>query len=93
VLAVTPPQGSPGQTFQLALSGAIPAEIVKFEIDSPSRTFTGSPHTAAEDGSVSATYYTDAGNPTGDYVVKATGDQGTIAQAVFHLVKPDTPRS
>ncbi|HEY7134158.1 MAG TPA: LysM peptidoglycan-binding domain-containing protein [Acidimicrobiia bacterium] len=92
-LVVKPTQGPPGQAFQLDLTGAQPSEVIVFEIDKPAGTFTGSPHTASEDGAVTATYNTSTTDPAGTYVVKVHGAQGTAAQATFHVVNATTPPS
>jgi LysM repeat protein len=83
-LTVTPPSGSAGTGFQLKLDGAQAAEIVRFEIDSPSgKKFSGPPHTASSGGEVNATYQTTPADPVGNYTVIATGDKGTSATAQF----------
>lgn len=87
-LVVTPPQGRPGRAFQLALRGATPGETIIFKIDSPAGTYTGGPHVAAANGTVTATYQPASGDPTGVYRVTATGTLGTTIQATFRLVAP-----
>jgi LysM repeat protein len=87
-LVVTPPQGRPGRAFQLALRGATPGETITFAIDSPAGRYTGGPHTAAPNGTVTATYEPASGDPTGLYRVTATGTLGTTIQAMFRLVAP-----
>jgi LysM repeat protein len=82
-LTITPPHAQPGQAFQLKLTGAVPSETIRFEIDSATRKYTGGPHTASADGSVTATYQTDLAGPTGIYNVTATGSLGTTSQARF----------
>jgi LysM repeat protein len=82
-LTITPPHGQPGQAFQLKLTGAVPSETIKFEIDSGTRRYTGGPHTASADGAVTATYQTDLAAPPGIYHVTATGNLGTTVQASF----------
>jgi LysM repeat protein len=82
-LIITPPEGQPGQAFQLKLTGAVPSETIKFEIDSTTRRYTGGPHTASADGAVTATYQTDLAGPTGIYHVTATGNLGTTVHARF----------
>jgi LysM repeat protein len=84
-LTITPPSGRPGDAFQLELTGAVPSETIRFEIDSATRKYTGGPHTATADGAVTATYQTDLGGPSGIYNVTATGSRGTIAHARFVL--------
>lgn len=85
-LRVTPAQGHVGEGFQLDLTGAKPAEAVVFEIDSPAGKYTGHPHLAADDGSVTATYIPSVGDPVGTYQVIATGNLGTTARASFRVV-------
>jgi LysM repeat protein len=87
-LVVTPPQGRPGRAFHLALRGATPAETITFQIDSPAGTYTGGPHTAAANGTVTATYQPAPGDPIGVYHVTAKGTLGTTIQATFRLVAP-----
>jgi LysM repeat protein len=82
-LTITPPHGQAGQAFQLTLTGAVPSETIRFEIDSATRKYTGGPHTASADGAVTATYQTDLAGPTGVYNVTATGSLGTTSQARF----------
>jgi LysM repeat protein len=82
-LTITPPKGQPGQAFQLKLTGAVPSETIRFEIDSATRKYTGGAHTASADGTVTATYQTDLAGPTGTYNVIATGNLGTTIQARF----------
>jgi LysM repeat protein len=83
VLVVMPTASAQGDPFQLRLSGALPSETITFEIDSPKHRYTGRPHTATMFGTVSATYHSGFNDPTGTYVVKATGNMGTIARAQF----------
>jgi LysM repeat protein len=85
-LHVTPAQGHAGEAFQLDLTGAKPAEAVVFEIDSPAGKYTGRPHIAADDGSVTATYLPSVANPAGTYEVIATGNLGTTARTSFRVV-------
>jgi hypothetical protein len=82
-LAVSPREGQQGQAFQITLTGAVPSETVKFEIDSPKTKYTGGPHTASADGTVIATYQTALSDPTGTYTVTATGNRGTRVSATF----------
>jgi LysM repeat protein len=84
-LVVTPPDGPPGATFTFNLTGAKAGETVTFEIDAPGHKFTGPPHSAADDGSVSASYQTNASDATGIYMVAASGDQGTSVRATFRI--------
>jgi LysM repeat protein len=89
-LVVTPPEGQAGQAFQLKLTGALPSETIKFEIDSPAAKYTGGPHTASADGRVTATYQTALSGPTGTYTVTATGNQGTTIRTGFRVVAAAT---
>jgi LysM repeat protein len=82
-LTITPPKGQPGQAFQLKLTGAVPSETIRFEIDSATGKYTGGPHTASAEGTVTATYQTDLAGPTGIYNVTATGNLGTTVLARF----------
>jgi LysM repeat protein len=84
-LVVTPRDGSPGETFTFNLTGAEAGETVTFEIDGPGYKFTGPPHTAAEDGSVTASYQTNGNDASGVYTVGATGDQGTTTRATLRI--------
>jgi LysM repeat protein len=84
-LVVTPPDGSPGETFTFNLTGAEAGETVTFEVDAPGYKFTGPPHTAADDGSVSTSYQTNASGASGTYTVAATGDQGTSVRATLRV--------
>ena len=90
-LNVSPPDGPPGTTVQLTVTGAHNGESITFEVDSPSGAkFTGPPHTASSDGSVTATYQTTPQNPLGTYTVTAKGSQGTNGQGSFNLSPPPT---
>ncbi len=82
-LVVTPSAGSPGQSFQLRLTGAQPNELVTFEVRSSTHTFTGPPHQASADGTVTATYNAGASDPTGTFEVRATGKKSTSARTSF----------
>jgi hypothetical protein len=82
-LAVSPREGRQGQAFQITLTGAVPSETIKFEIDSPKTKYTGGPHTASADGTVIATYQVALSDPTGTYTVTATGNRGTRMSATF----------
>ena len=88
-LIVSPHTGQPGQAFQLTLTGAVPSETIKFEIDSPKSKYTGGPHTASTDGAVRATYQSAFSDPTGVYNVTATGNRGTVIRATF-VITPAT---
>jgi LysM repeat protein len=82
-LVVSPHAGHAGQAFQIVLTGAVPSETIKFEIDSAKGKYTGSPHTASADGAVIATYQVALSDPTGTYTVTATGNRGTRMSATF----------
>jgi LysM repeat protein len=76
-LVVTPPDGIAGHVFTFTLTGAKAGETVTFQIVAPGGgIFTGSPHTAGEDGVVTASYRS-GGDSAGTYTVVATGDRGT----------------
>jgi len=89
-LIVSPHTGQPGQAFQLALTGAVPSETIKFEIDSPKSKYTGGPHTPSTDGAVRATYQSAFSDPTGVYTVTATGNRGTVVRATFVITSATT---
>jgi LysM repeat protein len=89
-LVVTPREGQAGQAFQLELTGAVPSETIKFEIDSTAGKYTGGPHTASAAGAVSATYQTSLGGPARTYIVTATGNKGTTVRAGFRVVAATT---
>jgi LysM repeat protein len=88
-LTVSPHTGPPGHAFQLKLTGAVPSETIKFEIDSPKSKYTGGPHTPSPDGAVNATYQSALSDPTGVYNVTARGNRGTIVRATF-VITPAT---
>lgn len=90
-LAITPTAGSQGQAFQLKLTGAPPSEAITFEVHSPRATFTGPPHIATADGTVTATYQTGPGDPTGTFTVVAKGRAVPISQATFVLLASTAP--
>jgi len=95
-LVVSPSVGPPGGAFHFTLTGAAPAETIRFEIDSPTGKYRGPAHIASADGMVTASYQSaggglySAGAPTGIYEVIATGDQGTTARTVFAVDTPST---
>ena len=82
-LVVTPSVGQPGRAFHFNLTGAKPAEMIRFEIDSPTGKYQGPPHTVSTDGTATATYQTSGFDPSGIYEVVATGNSGTTARAIF----------
>jgi LysM repeat protein len=85
-LIVTPPDGIAGHVFTFMLTGAKVGETVTFQIVAPDgEIFTGSPHTAGENGVVTASYRSE-GDAAGTYTVVATGDRGTSLQATYHLL-------
>jgi len=88
-LVVTPSRGEPGQAFQLKVSGVQPTETITFEIDSAAGRYHGGPHTSAN-GTVTATYQTASGDPTGLYGVTATANTGTTVRSSFVVVAPTT---
>ena len=72
--------------LQFRLTGARPGEQVEFVVGTPNGSFNGPPHVADNSGTVSAAY--DAGGLAGDYLVLATGNQGSVARADFHINAP-----
>jgi LysM repeat protein len=85
-LSVTPPDGIAGMVFTFTVTGAKVGEAVTFQVVAPGGgIFTGSPHTAAQDGSVTGSYRTD-GDAAGKYDVVATGDRGTSLRASYRLL-------
>lgn len=84
-LVVTPPDAPAGETFLLDLTGANAGEVVTFTIQSPDGgEFTGPPHRASPEGSVSTGYHSSGDEP-GIYRVMANGDRGTSARASFRV--------
>jgi LysM repeat protein len=85
-VTVSPPDGISGNTFTFTVTGAKVGENVTFQILGPrGRTFTGSPHTASNDGVVTATYISKGDDP-GTYAVVASGDRGTSLRAEYRLL-------
>jgi LysM repeat protein len=85
-LTVTPADAPAGGTFQLTLTGAQPGETVTFEIDRQGGgKFTGPPHTAAADGTVTATYQSGLSDAAGTFLVVARGNQGASAEAALRV--------
>ena len=75
-----------GSTFTFTVRGAKVGEAVTFQVVAPGGgTFNGSPHAAAQDGSVTASYRTD-GDAAGKYDVVATGDRGTSLRGAYRLL-------
>jgi LysM repeat protein len=73
-----------GSGFGLTLLAAQPSESVTFDIVLPDgSTYTGSPHAASAEGTVTATYDTAVGQ--GVYRVTATGGLGTNVELAFHV--------
>lgn len=86
-IAITPQAGPPGERFTFLLNGAKAGEAITFSIDMPGgRKFTGSPHTASQEGNVSTTFQSDGTNDPGTYNVVATGDRGTQLGASFRVL-------
>jgi LysM repeat protein len=92
-LVITPATANPGRTVQLELSGAQPSETITFEVISPSASFTGTPHTASDEGRVATTYTLNSGDPAGTYTIVATGDQGTVAEASLQVEAAGSARA
>jgi LysM repeat protein len=90
-LLIEPATVAPGSTANLTLSGAQPGERITFEIQTPTGTFKGPPHTAGADGTVTTTYAPNATDPAGSYQVVAHGDQGTNAIAALVVRAPGAP--
>jgi LysM repeat protein len=83
---VNPPDGIAGMVFTFTVTGAKVGETITFEVVAPGGgVFTGSPHTAGQDGTVTASYRTD-GDAAGKYEVVATGDRGTSLRSSFRLL-------
>ena len=83
---VNPPDGIAGMVFSFTVTGAKVGETITFEVVAPGGgIFTGSPHTAGQDGTVTASYRTD-GDEAGKYEVVATGDRGTSLRSSFRLL-------
>jgi len=89
-LVVTPTTGSQGQAFQLVLTGAQPFGQFSFVVRSPKATFTGPPHIATAQGSVTATYQTGLSSPTGTFTVVAMGNARPLSETTF-TVTASTP--
>ena len=85
-LGVSPADGPAGTQFTFTLTGAQPNETIIFQIDAPGGDkFTGPPHTAAQEGSVSAMYQSSVSSAVGTYTVIAGGNAGSSAQATFRI--------
>lgn len=85
-VTVSPRDGISGNTFTFTVTGAKVGEAVTFQIMGPAgRVFTGSPHTASNDGVVTAAYISKGDDP-GTYAVVATGDRGTSLRAEYRLL-------
>lgn len=85
-LTVTPPDTIAGTAVTFIVASAKAGERVTFEIVSPDGgIFTGSPHTASQDGAVMTTYNT-SGDDSGTYRVVATGDRGTSLEAKYRIL-------
>jgi LysM repeat protein len=85
-VTVSPPDGISGGTFTFTVTGAKVGETITFQIVAPSgKVFTGSPHTASNDGVVTASYISTGDDP-GTYAVVATGDRGTSLRAEYRLL-------
>jgi hypothetical protein len=87
-LVAAPPSGPVGTAFALTAGGFKPGESMTFEIDIPKTPvdkFVGPPHAVGPDGTVTTTYtpLRTSGDPPGVYQLKATGNEGTHAQATL----------
>lgn len=86
-LVVKPTTAHVGGSVELRLRGAQPYEVITFEIQRPTGSFTGPPHAASTDGKVMTTYEFGFADVPGTYTVIARGDQVTTAQASFRVVE------
>lgn len=85
-LTVTPEAAPPGHVFTFTLTGVKVGETVIIEIVNPSGgIFTGQPHTAPQEGTVTASYISSGDGP-GSYRVVATGDRGTSMEASYRIL-------
>ena len=84
-LLVDPVTTTPGVSVRFRLGGAKPEEQVTFTVHCPSGQFTGPPHAAADDGTVTASYTPQADARPGVCTVTGSGDGGTGAQAEFRI--------
>jgi LysM repeat protein len=85
-VTVTPPDAVAGTVFTFTVASAKAGEVVTFEIVTPSGgIFTGQPHTASQDGTVTTTYHS-SGDAPGTYKVVATGDRGTSVETTYRLL-------
>lgn len=85
-VTVAPTDGISGNTFTFTVTGAKVGEKITFQITGPGgKVFSGSPHTASNDGVVTASYISSGDDP-GTYAVVATGDRGTSLRAEYRLL-------
>lgn len=90
-LVLSPSKVRVGGDIKIKLTGAQPYELVTFEIHrSDGGVFTGSAHSALEDGSVETSYHLGAADTPGEYLVIAKGDQVTSAHAVLRVLAAPT---
>ena len=87
-LVVAPAKVVLGGNVTLTLKGAPPGERITFTIVTPGGPFTGPPHLAALDGTVTTSYTPGGGDLPGTYLVAAHGDQGTDVQAALTVEAP-----
>jgi LysM repeat protein len=92
-IVITPTSGVQGKEFGIALTGAKPAEKITFTVAYPGGTYSGRPHTAADDGAVTTVYATEPFDPVGTYSVTASGDMGSTATANFVVLPAPVPGS
>jgi hypothetical protein len=84
VVAVAPEAGPIGTTFNLVGVGFTPGDDVTFVIEFPNgQRYPGLPHVVAQNTTVIATYKATAGNPVGDYIVRATSTRNESVQGKF----------
>ena len=85
-VTIAPPDAPPGTEFKFTVTSAKAGENVTFQIQRPNGSmYSGSPHAASQDGTVTATYQS-SGDAPGTYTVIATGDRGTSVQATYHIL-------
>jgi LysM repeat protein len=85
-LTIAPADAPPGTQLKFTVVSAKAGENVTFQIERPDGSkFSGSPHTASQDGTVTASYNSSGDGP-GTYNVVATGNRGTSVQASYHVL-------
>src|SRR6266516_4312471 len=85
-LTVAPPNAPPATQFKFTVISAKAGENVTFQIERPDGSkFSGSPHAASQDGTVTASYNSSGDGPR-TYNVVATGDRRTTVQASYRVL-------